>query len=42
MGKHIIYVNNKQIWIANIDTGEEIPLLNGVLPVYGDNPCWSY
>jgi len=41
-GKHIIYVNNKQIWIANIDTGEEIPLLNGVLPVYGDNPCWSY
>lgn len=41
-GKHVIYVNNKQIWIANIDTGEEIPLLNGVLPVYGDNPCWSY
>jgi len=41
-GKHVIYVNNKQIWIVNIDTGEEIPLLNGVLPVYGDNPCWSY
>jgi len=41
-GKNVIYVNNKQIWIVNIDTGEEIPLLNGILPVYGENPCWSY
>ncbi len=40
--KNIVYVNNRQIWLFNVDSKEEIPLLNGVLPIYGENPCWSY
>jgi len=39
-GKNIVYINNQQLWIINIDSGMETPLLEGVLPVYGENPCW--